>query len=174
MINSSTRRLMTLRKHFTTTTTPTTTSPNTTTPKKYDWSLHQENLPRLPLPSLQDTLERYLESVRPLHDDIAHQATTIAVHDFLHGGRGVTLHAELMERNRQAILLNEQTSYVRPFWNDMYLQGSKKIFFFSKYHWTKICSMFIYLYSFLCVTHRPLTHEFLFMFFIFFRISITD
>lgn len=126
MINSSTRRLTTLRKHFTTTTTTNTT---TTTPKKYDWSLHQESLPRLPLPSLQDTLERYLESVRPLHDDKAHKATTVAVHDFLHGD-GPTLHAELMERNRQAKLLNEKTSYVRPFWNDMYLQGSKNFFFF--------------------------------------------
>ncbi|CAF5120005.1 unnamed protein product, partial [Rotaria socialis] len=35
----------------------------------------QNILPALPLPSLDDTLQRYLRTVRPLYDDEAYQRT---------------------------------------------------------------------------------------------------
>jgi hypothetical protein len=105
------RRLHTLQRMLTTQT-PT-----------YDWTAHQRTLPRLPLPSLHNTLLRYLESVKPLQNASAHAATRAKVQDFLQK-EGLSLHAELTERNRQATLTNDMaTSYIRPFWNDMYLQG---------------------------------------------------
>ena len=33
---------------------------------EYDWDAHQDTVPKLPLPPLPDTLERYLSCVAPL------------------------------------------------------------------------------------------------------------
>jgi hypothetical protein len=103
-------RLSTLSRHF------------TSTRRKYNWAEHQKLLPRLPLPSLELSLERYLESVKPLQTVNHHKKTISVVKSFLKGD-GVILHSELSERNHQASIANLNTSYVRPFWNDMYLKG---------------------------------------------------
>ena len=79
-------------------------------------------MPRLPVPSLHDTIEGYLSSVKHLLSTEEYEVTKNVANDFLLN-EGKNLHEELLERNRQAILLNENTSFVRPFWNDMYLCG---------------------------------------------------
>ena len=107
---NASRRLTNLHRHFTTST------------KYYDWTQHQSKLPRLPLPTLELTLQRYLESVKPLQTKKAHSRTISVVNSFLQN-QGKTLHAELNERNQHSLLTKESTSYVRPFWNDMYLKG---------------------------------------------------
>ena len=64
--------------------------------------------------------------MRPLQSDAAHEATRRAVEAFLDESihdSGVSLQDELVERDRQNAVLAEPTSYVRPFWNDMYLRG---------------------------------------------------
>ena len=88
----------------------------------YNWSKHQQLMPRLPVPSLHDTIEGYLSSVKHLLSTEEYEVTKNVANDFLLN-EGKNLHEELLERNRQAILLNENTSFVRPFWNDMYLCG---------------------------------------------------
>ena len=84
----------------------------------YDTAAHQATVPRLPLPALSDTMQRYLDSVRPLATPAEFAATKACVADFL-AGPGPRLQAELKERDRQ----DETTSYIKPFWDDMYLGG---------------------------------------------------
>jgi hypothetical protein len=85
---------------------------------KYDWAGWQTTLPRLPVPELGDTCRNYLEFVRPLLDDAEYATTQAVVADFLaHDG------ARLQEK----LLVHDQadlsTTYVKPFWDDMYLGG---------------------------------------------------
>ena len=43
----------------------------------------QDKLPKLPIPALEDTCEKYLSSLRPLQSNREHHDTRIAVHQFL-------------------------------------------------------------------------------------------
>ena len=44
---------------------------------------NQDALPKLPIPPLEDTCQRYLAALRGLQDDEEHAATTCAVDSFL-------------------------------------------------------------------------------------------
>ena len=46
---------------------------------------HQSQLPRLPIPPLEDTCRRYLTALKGLQDESEHEKTKRAVEDFLHG-----------------------------------------------------------------------------------------
>ena len=108
------------------------------TKNRFDWPAHQRALPRLPIPSLGDTLARYLRAVRPLVTDAEFAATERAVASFgAADGAGPRLDAAL--RRREAALarafaagalyshgghaLPDATTWVRPFWDAMYLTG---------------------------------------------------
>ncbi|KAF8989206.1 hypothetical protein BDZ89DRAFT_974789, partial [Hymenopellis radicata] len=43
----------------------------------------QETLPKLPIPPLEDTCERYLKALEALQDEAEHARTKAAVEDFL-------------------------------------------------------------------------------------------
>ena len=88
----------------------------------YDWKRHQKNLPRLPVPKLEDTIKGYLNSVKHLLTKDEYERTVRVAHSFLHN-EGKELHLELLERDRLDRLANKKSSFVRPFWNDMYLCG---------------------------------------------------
>lgn len=45
----------------------------------------QTDLPRLPIPPLEDSLRRYLRALEGLQDSREHEATKRAVEEFLHG-----------------------------------------------------------------------------------------
>lgn len=78
----------------------------------------QKNLPRLPVPDLDDTCRRYLEWVRPLLDDRAFAVTTEATEAFAGAtGPGRELQRRLMERASRPDVPN----WLEPFWEDMYL-----------------------------------------------------
>jgi len=69
------------------------------------WFPHQDELPPLPLPTLDDTCERYLETVRPLlsSEDFAHTEAIVA--DFKRpGGPGVSYQTELEAKVRSGVL----------------------------------------------------------------------
>jgi hypothetical protein len=60
----------------------------------------QKLLPRLPLPSLKDTVARYLDQLEPLVDVAAfREAKDDAAEFLLPGGRGEELQVELEARN---------------------------------------------------------------------------
>ncbi|CAN0531654.1 unnamed protein product, partial [Scytosiphon promiscuus] len=46
----------------------------------------QGSLPRLPVPTLEETLARYLESIRPLAGQEGYEASAAAARDFLRPG----------------------------------------------------------------------------------------
>ncbi|CAL1270555.1 unnamed protein product [Larinioides sclopetarius] len=67
--------------------------------KMNEYLVHQKSLPRLPVPPLHPSLEKYLLSVRPLLTEEEYQNTVKVVKDFgAPGGLGVKLHTMLKER----------------------------------------------------------------------------
>lgn len=63
-------------------TTPATTF-HPTTPSPGRTFTNQDQLPKLPIPPLEDTCKRYLKALRGLQNDREHVATTRAVQRFL-------------------------------------------------------------------------------------------
>jgi hypothetical protein len=59
---------------------------------------NQSNLPRLPVPSLQETAAKYLDSLRPLLDEKEFKHSEKVVSDFIkEGGVGEKLQKRLLE-----------------------------------------------------------------------------
>ncbi|ORX90672.1 acyltransferase ChoActase/COT/CPT [Basidiobolus meristosporus CBS 931.73] len=74
----------------------------------------QKSLPRLPVPDLEATLERYLRSVKPLLSDEEYQHTEKAVREFgKPGGQG-----ELLQRRLLARAATSTTSWLHEWWNE--------------------------------------------------------
>ena len=46
-------------------------------------SAHQDKLPKLPIPPLEDTCNRYLRALVALQDEREHEITKVAVQEFL-------------------------------------------------------------------------------------------
>ena len=80
----------------------------------------QSSLPRLPIPKLEQTCERYLAAVQPiLNDDTkAFEHTRQLIDDF-RSGDGKRLDAQLRQQN----LVNRHTSYISKPWFEMYLKS---------------------------------------------------
>ena len=83
----------------------------------------QDSLPRLPLPTLEDTLRRYKLSARPLLDDADYKATEAAVDDFAHS-QGPDLHAQLSTLRDTT---HRDSSYISEPWFDMYLENRSPV-----------------------------------------------
>ncbi|XP_060521132.1 carnitine O-palmitoyltransferase 1, liver isoform isoform X2 [Cylas formicarius] len=84
------------------------------TPKLYSY---QGSLPRLPLPSVHDTMVRYLRSVRPLLNDQAYQQTEKLAADFEKG---------IAKKLQWYLVLKYwwSTNYVSDWWEEyVYLRG---------------------------------------------------
>lgn len=74
----------------------------------------QESLPKLPIPDLASTTQRYLDALEPLQDQRSHDETKACVDEFLHHD-GPSLQDRLKEYARG------ETSYIEQFWYDSYL-----------------------------------------------------
>ena len=78
----------------------------------------KNELPRLPIPQLSDTLSRYLLQVRPLLTDEEFNKTKANVELFqTEEGGGPQLHRELLNLDSEA-----ETSWLEGFWDTMYLE----------------------------------------------------
>jgi hypothetical protein len=84
----------------------------------FDWTEHQKALGRLPLPTLEQTLGSFLEYVHPLLSAEEFSETEKAVKAF-QNGEGAALQSELCRIDSES----PATSYVKGFWDDMYLGG---------------------------------------------------
>ncbi|KAJ6651521.1 hypothetical protein lerEdw1_020856 [Lerista edwardsae] len=100
----------------------------------------QTSLPKLPVPSVQDTIQRYLESIRPLLDDAKYdQMETLAL-DF---------QEQIAPRLQKYLILKSwwATNYVSDWWEEyIYLRGRGPIMVNSNY----------YIMDFLYMTPTPL------------------
>ncbi|KAJ3125539.1 Carnitine O-acetyltransferase mitochondrial [Physocladia obscura] len=73
----------------------------------------QSSLPRLPIPSLAETCNTYLKSVRPLVNDDEYARTASVVYEFQKpGGRGDMLQQRLVDHNA-----NKTTNWLIDWWN---------------------------------------------------------
>ncbi|KAM7209455.1 putative mitochondrial carnitine O-acetyltransferase [Naviculisporaceae sp. PSN 640] len=75
---------------------------------------HQDKLPKLPIPDLEASCERYLAALKPLQSAREHSDTKQAVQEFLNG-EGPELN-EKLKRYAEG-----KTSYIEQFWYDSYL-----------------------------------------------------
>jgi carnitine O-acetyltransferase len=67
-------------------------------------------LPKLPVPKLEDTCKRYLTALEGLQDEGEHAKTKAIVQDFLSNGEGAKWQAKL-ERYNEGV-----ESYIEEFW----------------------------------------------------------
>lgn len=75
----------------------------------------EDSLPRLPVPTLEETAKRYLKSVHPLLSKSEYEETTKAVNEFLApGGAGETLQKRLVARREDPNTRN----WIAEWWND--------------------------------------------------------
>lgn len=77
----------------------------------------QKSLPRLPIPKIEKTLERYLAAQRPLLSDEEYKFTEAACKKFVKSG-GWELQAMIKEKDK----VNKHTSYISEPWFTMYLK----------------------------------------------------
>jgi carnitine O-acetyltransferase len=75
---------------------------------------YQENLPKLPVPSLDDTCNRYLKSVQPFSNSIEYEKTRHIVKEFLQSKTGEQLQNWLLERAAKT-----STSWLEEWWNHL-------------------------------------------------------
>ncbi|WFD32028.1 carnitine O-acetyltransferase [Malassezia sp. CBS 17886] len=80
----------------------------------------QGELPKLPLPSLEDTCARYLKSLEALQTPEQHRDTKASVDHFL-ATDGPEMHAALEEYAK------EHDSYIEEFWDDSYLMANDSV-----------------------------------------------
>ncbi|XP_017865145.1 PREDICTED: carnitine O-palmitoyltransferase 1, liver isoform isoform X1 [Drosophila arizonae] len=90
----------------------------------------QGSLPRLPLPSVHDTMQRYLRSVRPLLDDENYERMTALANEFEH---------TIGKKLQRYLLLKSWTStnYVSDWWEEyVYLRGRSPLCVNSNFYGT--------------------------------------
>ena len=75
---------------------------------------YQASLPKLPVPPLESTCAKYLESVQPILTPEEYSRTTQAVSSFLSS----PLAAELQQRLKDRAATPETTSWLIDWWND--------------------------------------------------------
>ncbi|CAI4054363.1 hypothetical protein N7582_000077 [Saccharomyces uvarum] len=78
-------------------------------------------LQRLPVPPLQDTLNRYLERVEPLQDERQNRRTRRTVLSAENLDALQTLHERLQDYDARLAASNPESSYIEQFWYDAYL-----------------------------------------------------
>jgi carnitine O-acetyltransferase len=75
----------------------------------------EDSLPKLPVPTLEETAKRYLKSVHPLLSEAEFKTTTEAVNDFVKpGGVGSKLQEKLLARREDP----KHKNWIYEWWND--------------------------------------------------------
>ncbi|CAB3223279.1 unnamed protein product [Arctia plantaginis] len=77
----------------------------------------QKSLPRLPVPELAKTGERYLKAIRPLISNDQYKTAEQRTHNFLNK-EGKVLQESLVTLDKR----NKHTSYISEYWYDLYLR----------------------------------------------------
>lgn len=77
----------------------------------------QKSLPRLPIPELSKTGERYLKAIRPLLNHYQYLEAVQRTDNFI-AKEGKLLQEKLIAKDK----INKRTSYISEFWFDLYLR----------------------------------------------------
>ncbi|KAK4047276.1 carnitine O-acetyltransferase yat1 [Microbotryomycetes sp. JL221] len=80
----------------------------------------QDKLPKLPIPPLNDTLQRYLRALEGLQSPHEHARTKRVVQDFL-DNEGPELHQALVD------YASTRASFIEEFWTESYLSHSESV-----------------------------------------------
>ena len=80
---------------------------------------YQASLPKLPIPSLQSTAAKYLETVRPLVTASAYARTESAVKEFIASPQAAELQRRLEERRS----MDGMKNWLSEWWNDAAYMG---------------------------------------------------
>ena len=80
---------------------------------------YQASLPKLPVPTLESTCQKYLETVKPLLTPEAYENTQSSVSSFL----ASPLAAELQNRLKERAAQPETLNWLSDWWNDVAYMG---------------------------------------------------
>ena len=83
--------------------------------------ISQSALPRLPIPSLEETLERFQRAVHAIQTPEEREQTKADVEEFLASGDGPKLQAMLVAYDEEGERDGTLGSYIEEFWSDAYL-----------------------------------------------------
>ena len=87
---------------------------------------NQEKLPRLPIPTLEETLDKFPILVEALETPKEHEDTKRMIQEFK-DGVGPTLQQALLEYDKEGYESGEFGSYVEEFWNEAYLAPDSSV-----------------------------------------------
>ena len=87
---------------------------------------HQEKLPRLPIPTLEETLDKFPMFLEALQTPKEHEETKRVVQEFKNGV-GPKLQQALLEYDKEGYESGEFGSYVEEFWNEAYLSPDSSV-----------------------------------------------
>jgi carnitine O-acetyltransferase len=80
---------------------------------------NQYQLPRLPIPTLEETLEKFTATLEALQDNEQRDDTKRVVQEF-QSGPGPALQQALLDYEAESFKSGEVGSYVEEFWNESY------------------------------------------------------
>ncbi|KAG0088645.1 Carnitine O-acetyltransferase mitochondrial [Podila epicladia] len=93
----------------------------------------QDELPSLPIPPLEQTLQRYIESIRPLTTDEEYERTVAQVEQFKSSKQGQDLDRRLREQSQEC--KKRGTSWLAEWWDDWaYFSHRDSSTFFVNYY----------------------------------------
>ncbi|SCU93863.1 LAMI_0E15852g1_1 [Lachancea mirantina] len=84
-------------------------------------------LPRLPIPPLEETLERYLDRLEPLQSAQKHQDTVQIVQSEQNKEVLAKLHESLVNYDKELAHTWPKSSYIQQFWYDAYLEFDESV-----------------------------------------------
>lgn len=87
---------------------------------------HQEELPRLPIPTLEETLTKLPKLLEALQTAQEQEETKRVVQEF-QDGVGPTLQKALVEYDKKGYESGEFGSYIEEFWNEAYLSPDSSV-----------------------------------------------
>lgn len=79
----------------------------------------QKSLPHLPIPKLEETIDRYLSALKPIIHKGEQYNRTVEIATKFRDGEGKKLQQALIQKDRA----NKHTSYISEYWFDMYLSS---------------------------------------------------
>lgn len=79
----------------------------------------QKSLPHLPIPKLEETIDKYLSALKPIIHSEEQYKNTVEIATKFRDGEGKKLNQSLIQKDKA----NKQTSYISEYWFDMYLSS---------------------------------------------------